>query len=118
MFPPITDPILELIEAHRRARTALMTAMKTQNRFEKCHGAGAGNWVTTQPCHRENDVFEELAAASATTPSGLLAKIEYFHELATDDEWAWIILDPRDEGTTVALFESLAASLKNVGVLS
>ena len=43
-----------------------------------------GGWVSEKPCHDDNDAFEALVAGAATTPAGLLEKLAYFDELASE----------------------------------
>jgi hypothetical protein len=101
------DPVFGLIEAHRKTNAAHLAAIKELSRLEKVHGFG-GDWAITQkPCDDENDAFEILVGAAATTVPGLLAKLAYLQDL---EEW---MLDER-EGTAIRLIESFAESIANV----
>ena len=62
---PAVDPIINLIEAHRKAHAAHMASLELQNRFERRYGAGQGSWVSTKPCHDEDDAFVAFVAAPA-----------------------------------------------------
>jgi hypothetical protein len=120
--PPSTitvsiDPVLDLIDAHRKAHAAHMASLKLLNRLERKYGVASGmGWLTTQPCNDENDAFEELVAAPATTMSGLLAKLAYLQELAREFETAWMFEDR--QGTALALIESFSISISNISVQS
>src|SRR3954454_17652046 len=70
--PAATDPVFDLIEAHRRAHVAHTDALTLQDRLERAHDPGA-DLVSEKPCHDENDAFEALVIASATTLPGLIA---------------------------------------------
>src|ERR1700720_2982856 len=84
------DPVFDLIEAHRQAHAAHMASLELQNRLERQHDSRA-DWVSTKPCHDEADAFEALIAAPAITPQGLLAKLAYLQELASEFETEWMI---------------------------
>jgi hypothetical protein len=102
------DPIYAAIDAHRNANAVHLAALKAAE--------GLTDWgITEQPCHDENDAFEVLIGAPATTLGGLRAKLEYLRVIAEGEE-AWM-LDER-EGTALNLIDSFAASLKNIGVQS
>ncbi|SRR6266550_4571730 len=105
------DPILDLIETHRKAHAAHMAALQLQNRFERKYGAGQGSWISTKPCHDEHDVFEEFIAAPATTLPGLLAKLDYMEELSSEFETEWMIEERAEPGD---LFRSFAESIANI----
>jgi hypothetical protein len=102
------DPIFVAIDAHRKANAAHWAALKAAE--------GLTDWgITEQPCHDENDAFELLIGAPATTLAGLSAKLAYLRAIAEGEE-AWM-LDER-EGTALNLIDSFTASLKNIGVQS
>jgi hypothetical protein len=106
------DPVFELIAIHRKTHIAHMASLELQNRLERQHDSRA-DWVSTKPCHDEADAFEALIAAPAITPQGLLAKLAYLQELASEFETEWMI----DELVyPLGLIQSFAASLKNIGV--
>lgn len=107
------DPVFELIEAHRKAHAAHMASLELGKRFELRYGLGRGNWISEKPCHDENDAFEELVAAPATTMQGLLAKLAYFDELAGEFETEWMV---HERAEAAVLIQSFAASLENIGV--
>jgi hypothetical protein len=101
------DPLFGLIEAHRKANAAHLAAIKELSRLEKIHGFG-GDWdITQKPCDDENDAFEILVGAAATTVPGLLAKLAYLQDL---EEW---MLD-ECEGTAIRQIEGFVASIANV----
>jgi hypothetical protein len=103
------DPIYAAIDAHRRANAAHWAAIEASE--------GLTDWggITEQPCHDENDAFEVLIGAPATTLAGLRAKLAYLRAIAEGEE-AWM-LDER-EGAALLLIDSFTASLRNAGVLS
>src|SRR5450631_1415390 len=105
------DPVFGLIEAHRKAHAAHVASLELQNRFERRYGSGHGSWISTQPCHDEDDAFEAFVAAPATTIQGLLAKMAYFEELASEFETEWMVYD---RVACPALIESFTASLANI----
>jgi hypothetical protein len=93
-----------------------MAALELQSRFQRRYGfGGQGRWVSTQPCHDENEAFEAFVAEPAATMQGLLAKLAYFEELAGEFETAWMVYDRAEAGV---LIQSFAASLRNIGVRS
>jgi hypothetical protein len=106
-----TDSVFELIDTHRKAHAAHMASLELQNRFERRYGAGHGSWISTKPCHDENEAFEALIAAAATTLPSLLAKLNYMEELSSEFETEWMIEERPDPG---ALFRSFAESIANV----
>jgi len=108
---PAIDPMFDLIEAHRKAHAAHMASLELQNRFERRYGAGQGSWISTKPCHDENEAFEALIAAAATTLPGLLAKLNYMEELSSEFETEWMIEERPDPGV---LFRSFAESIANL----
>jgi hypothetical protein len=88
-----------------------VASLELQNRFERRYGSGHGSWISTQPCHAEDDAFEAFVAAPATTIQGLRAKMAYFEELASEFETEWMVYD---RVACPALIESFTASLANV----
>jgi hypothetical protein len=112
---PAVDPVFELIEAHRKAHAAHMAALHLQTRFERRYGAGHGHWISTKPCHDEDDAFTAFVAEPAATMQGLFAKLAYFDELAGEFETEWMV---HDRAEAAVLIEMFAASLRNIGVLS
>ena len=111
---PAVDPIINLIEAHRKAHAAHMASLELQNRFERRYGAGHGSWISTQPCHDENEAFEAFIAAPATTLPSLLAKLDYMEELSSEFETEWMIEERPDPGV---LFRSFAESIANISAV-
>jgi hypothetical protein len=103
------DPMFDLIKAHRKAHAAHMASLNLQNRFERRFGIGEGNWISEKPCHEENDVFEEMVAAPATTLPGLIAKLDYFEELSSEFETEWMVYERADAAD---LIQSFAASYR------
>jgi hypothetical protein len=78
------DPIFAVIEAHRAAHAAHWAAInEAGNRMD---------WsaITEQPCHDENDVFDVLIGAPATTLAGLRAKLAYLRAIAEGEE-PWML---------------------------
>jgi hypothetical protein len=61
--------------------------------------------------HDENDAFEALVAAPATTLPGLLAKLDYLEELSSEFETEWMMEERADAG---ALCRSFAESIANL----
>ena len=110
------DPIFATIDAHRRARAAHLTAIEELNRLEKIYGVADWGFTTDRPCHDDNATFEILLGAAASTLPGLLAKLAYLREIADSDDAAWM-LDECESGS-LRLIDSLAASLRNAGVLA
>jgi hypothetical protein len=109
------DPIYAAIEAHRNAHAAHMAALELQARLEKTHRASEVSWVSTKPCHDANDAFDVFIAAPATTLPGLLAKLAYLQDLASDFETEWMI---EECVGTLSLINSFAASIDNIMVQS
>ncbi|MFZ0767190.1 hypothetical protein [Bradyrhizobium sp.] len=109
------DPVFELIETHRKTHIAHMSSLDLQARFERRYGIGEGSCISTQPCHDEHDAFTAFEAEPATTVQGLLAKLAYFNELASEFETEWMI---HDRAEAAVLIQSFAASLRNIGVQS
>jgi hypothetical protein len=105
------DPVFALIEAHRKAHAAHMASLELQNRFERRYGIGHGSWISTQPCHDEDDAFVAMVEAPATSLPGLSAKLAYLQGLGSEFETEWMIEDRADAG---ALVRSFAASIANV----
>jgi hypothetical protein len=105
------DPVFGLIEAHRKAHAAHVASLELQSRFERRYGAGHGSWISTQPCHDEDDAFVAMVEAPATSLSGLSAKLAYLQGLGSEFETEWMIEDRADAG---ALVRSFAASIANV----
>lgn len=105
------DPVFGLIEAHRKAHAAHMASLELQNRFERRYGAGHGSWISTQPCHDEDDAFVAMVEAPATSLPGLSAKLAYLQGLGSEFETEWMIEDRADAG---ALVRSFAESIANV----
>jgi hypothetical protein len=110
---PVNDPVFDLIETHRRTHATHMASLALQARLEKTHPAKEVSWVSTKPCHDENEAFEALVVAGATTLPGLFAWLDYFDELASEFETEWMVDERANPG---ALIQSFAASLKNIGV--
>jgi hypothetical protein len=110
------DPIFAAIEAHRAANAAHEAAIREANNLQE-EDFYATDWgaITGKACDDENEAFETLTGAEATTLTGVLAKLEYLRAVA-DSPDAWM-LDER-EGTALRLIDSITASLRNVGVLS
>ncbi|MGX9425940.1 MULTISPECIES: hypothetical protein [Bradyrhizobium] len=106
------DPMFELIETHRSANAAHLAAIDEAARLEQAEGGDWGH-LTDKPCQTENDTFDILLGAAATTLPGLLAKLAYLRAIA-DGKTAWMLED-RD-GAALKLIDSFAASLKNVGL--
>jgi hypothetical protein len=110
------DPIFAAIEAHRAANAAHEATLAEVNRLqdEDFHAVDVES-ITGKACDDENEAFEILLGAPATTLQGLLAKLDYLRGIAESDD-AWM-LDERDGGSLL-LIDSITASLRNVGVLS
>jgi hypothetical protein len=115
MATPAIDPVFDLIEIHRKAHVAHMASLNLQSRFERRYGFGRGGWISKKPCHDEDDAFVAFVAAPATTLAGLLAKLGYFDELASEFETEWMV---RERPCPSAVIQSFTVSLKNIGVLS
>ena len=110
---PDPDPIYAAITVHRKAHIAHMASLELQARLEKTHRASEVNWVSTKPCHDEDDAFMALVAEPARTVQGLFAKLAYFDELDGEFETEWMV---RERAEATVLIQSFAASLKNIGV--
>jgi hypothetical protein len=110
----VPDPVLDLIEAHRRADEAHRKALKVQDRFERRYGVGnRSGGISEKACNDEDDAFEALVAGVATTLPGLLAWLAYLQKLDSEFETEWMITDRLFAPT---LIKSFAASLGNIGV--
>ena len=88
-----------------------MASLELQNRFERRYRIGHGSWISTQPCHDEDDAFVAMVEAPATSLPGLSAKLAYLQGLGSELETEWMIEDRADAG---ALVRSFAASIANV----
>jgi hypothetical protein len=108
------DPLFELIAIHRKTHIAHMAALNLQARLER-ENDGRADWVSEKPCHDEDDAFMTLYATPATTLQGLLAKLAYLQDLASEDETEWMI---NDRVPAAVLIQSFAASLENIRVQS
>ena len=62
---------------------------------------------------RGTQQFVAFVAAAATTIPGLLAKLDYFAELASKFEPEWMVCERAE---CAVVIQSFAASLKNIGV--
>jgi hypothetical protein len=108
-----SDPVFNLIEAHRRAHAAHLKSLKLESRFERRYGGGYAGLVSEKACHDEDDAFEAMVAGVATTLPGLRAWLAYLQELDSEFETEWMIVDRLFVPT---LIKSFAAALQNVGV--
>jgi hypothetical protein len=111
---PAFDPVFDLIDAHRQACLDHAAALDEQERLELIGDKEAADLAGEGPCHAEFNALDVLISAAATTLPGIVAKLAYLEEIAKRDAW---MFDDR-EGTAIALIESFAASLKNIGVQS
>jgi hypothetical protein len=61
--------VFDLIDLHRKADAAHLAAIEEANRLERMRGVSWVDWgsITEKPCHDENDAFEVLVGAAATT---------------------------------------------------
>ena len=109
---PAIDAIFDLIEAHRRAHVAHTDALTLQNRLEIAHDPDA-YLVSAKPCDDENDAFEALVTASATTLPGLIAWLDYLQKLGSEFETEWMMTD---RTCAAVLVDSFVTSLMNIGV--
>jgi hypothetical protein len=107
------DPIYGAIAVHRKTHIAHMASLELQTRFERRYGIGKGGWISTKPCHDEDDAFMALVAEPTTTVQGLFAKLAYFDELAGEFETEWMV---RERAEAAVIIQSFAASLENIGV--
>ena len=112
--PQVRDPIYATIETHRLADAAHRDALTLQNRLEIAHDPDA-YLVSAKPCDDENDAFEALVTAAATTLPGLIAWLDYLQELAGKFETEWMMTD---RTCAAVLIDSFVTSLKNIGVQS
>jgi len=92
-----------------------MESLALQNRLEQKHGNGRCGWVSEKPCNEENDAFDALVTAPATTLPGLIAWLDYLLELSSEFETEWMMYD---RTPAAVLVDSFVASLKNIGVRS
>jgi hypothetical protein len=106
--------VFELIEAQEGPRRSHGLAQAAKPLWAQIRRR-AGRWISEKPCHDDNDAFEAFVAGAATTLAGLLTKLAYFDELASEFETEWML----DECVNASvLIQSFAASLKNIGVQS
>jgi hypothetical protein len=105
-IPTAVDPVFGLIEIHGKAHAAHYAAIHELGRLEEAGDWDSG-WITEQPCHDENDAFDELVAAAATTLPGLFAKMDYLLEFAEREAWMF----GERTGAATALIESFAVSV-------
>ena len=108
----VPDPIYAAIELHRRTHVAHMDALTLQDRLERAYDPDPGR-VSEKPCHDENDAFQALVAAAATTLPGLIAWLGYLQDLASKFETEWMMFDRTPAAVVV---DSFVTSLKNIGV--
>jgi hypothetical protein len=108
----VPDPIYATIEVHRQAHVAHTDALTLQHRLDIAYDPDA-YLVSAKPCDDENDAFEALVTAAATTLPGLIAWLDYLQELAGDFETEWMMTD---RTCAAVLVDSFVASLKNIGV--
>jgi hypothetical protein len=104
----LQDPVLGLIEAHRKASVVHLASLREQERLEK-----ADIWhcdAAEQACHEEFRIFDVLLAAAATTLPGILAKQACLQDIAEREPW---MFDGR-KGSALRLIEGFAASIANV----
>jgi hypothetical protein len=100
------DPVFELIDLLRKANAAHYAAIHELSRLEEAGDWDSG-WIIEQPCQDENDAFDELVAAVATTLPGLFAKVDYLLEFAEREAWMF----GERKGAATALIESFAVSV-------
>jgi hypothetical protein len=60
---PAIDPIYAVISVHRNSHIAHIASLELQTRFERRYGIGKGGWISTKPCHDEDDAFMALVAS-------------------------------------------------------
>ena len=104
----LQDPVLGLIEAHRKAEAVHRASLQEQERLER-----ADIWncdAAEQACHEEFRIFDALLAAGATTLPGLVAKLFYLQDIANRD--AWMLTNRPD--AAIHLLEGFVASVANV----
>ena len=106
------DPIFAAINEHKKAHAAHLAAIKEVDRLHRIHGE-ADESITDKPCDDENDAFEALVSAAATTLPGLIAWLDYLQELGSEFETESIMTD---RTCAAALVDSFVTSLKNIGV--
>jgi hypothetical protein len=114
-IPTTVDPIFAAIEAHRQTHVAHMAALTRQSQLEVSDFDRNHDDVVEQTCVAEDDAFEAFVAEPATTMPGLLAKLAYFEELASERDTEWLVHDCVE---CADLINSFVASLKNIGVLA
>jgi hypothetical protein len=112
---PAIDAIFDLIEAHRRAHVAHLESLALQTQLERKHGNGRCRWVSEKPCFDEDDAFETLVSAPATTLPGLIAWLDYLQKLGSEFETEWMMTD---RTCAAVLVDRFVTSLKNIGVQS
>jgi hypothetical protein len=112
---PTVDPIFAIIDAHRKTHVAHMAALTRQSQLETSDFDRDHDDVVEQTCLAEDDAFEAFVAAPATTIEGLVTKLAYFEELASEHDTEWLVHDCVE---CADLINSFTASLKNIGVLS
>jgi hypothetical protein len=103
------DPIFTAIDEHRKADAAHLAAIKEVDRLYRIHG-DADESITEKPCDAENEAFEALVAATASTLPGLVAKLAYLRDIGEREAW---MLDQR-EGVAFGLIESFAESISSI----
>jgi hypothetical protein len=75
------NPVYEAIDRHRAAAAAHLTAINELHRLESIYGGGCANRITEKPCRDENDAFDALVGAVASTREGLVAKLQYLQDI-------------------------------------
>jgi hypothetical protein len=104
----LQDPVIGLIEAHRKAEAVHLASLRELERLEKAGIEDSD--VSEQPCHAEFEAFDALLAAGATTLPGLIAKLFYLQDIANRE--AWMLNDRPD--AAIHLLEGFMASVMNV----
>jgi hypothetical protein len=105
---PTSDPVFDLIEAHRKAEVRWVASLQELERLEK---AGVnGSDVDEQPCHDAYEAFDAVVIVGATTLPGLVAKLFYLQDIASREPW---MLNGRPDAA-ILLLEGFAASVANV----
>src|SRR3984893_13827567 len=84
--PSSPDPVFGLIEAHRKAHAAHVASLELQNRFERRYGIGHGSWISTQPCHDEDDVFRGHGRGAGNFTAGPVCEAAYLQGLGSEFE--------------------------------
>ncbi len=108
---PTSDPVFELIEAHKRTAAALDIATAEVMRADELNEPYDDD-LMDGPTGDENAALAKLLEAAPTTLAGIIAWVVYLKEAAARDPWRV------DENFVFPLLSGLATAFENGVVTS